>query len=94
MDNAKYLILAEVGDSPYLVLAEEHPPMDGFVTFWDGATLLNGDIVKVSSVNVSDDPYAIYGILSALHPIFDAVKMYGCCYERKEGDAGETQHDH
>lgn len=83
MDKYKYLILVEVDESPFLVLADDAPPADGFVAFNDGAGIRMGKIVKSCFLNGNGDEYILF---SLLYPIFDAVKMYGCCYEKEAGD--------
>lgn len=85
MENYKYLILAEVGESPALVLADNPPPSDGFVAFHDGAGIQLGEIVNHCMI---DTEGAECSMFSALYPIFDAVKMYGCCYEKEDGHDG------
>ena len=84
MDKYKYLILAEVDESPFLVLADKAPPGDGFIAFDDGRGIMVGDIVK--SCFIAEDS-EVYEMFSMLYPIFEAVKMYGCCY-KKEADDG------
>lgn len=83
MDKYKYLILAEVDESPFLVLVDDEPPADGFVAFNDGAGVRIGEIVNSCFINLTSSTYEMF---SALYPIFEAVKMYGCCYE-KGGEA-------
>lgn len=84
MDEYKYLILAEVDESPFLVLVEDAPPPDGFVAFDDGTGIRVGKIVNNCFI---DTESAMYEMFSMLYPIFEAVKMYGCCYT-KEADDG------
>lgn len=81
MDKYKYLILAEVDESPSLVLADSVPPTDGFVAFNDGTGEQIGKIVNSDFISTVSNTYEMF---SALYPIFDAVKMYGCCYEKEE----------
>lgn len=83
MNYHKYLILVEVDDSPFLVLADSEPPTDGFVAFDDGTGEQVGKIVNSDFISTVSNTYEMF---SALHPIFDAVKMYGCCYEKEAGD--------
>lgn len=81
----KYLILAEVDESPFLVLADDAPPADGFVAFDDGAGVRIGEIVNSCFINLASSAYEMF---SALYPILEAVKMYGCCYEKEEHHDG------
>lgn len=83
MENYKYLILAEVGGVPALVLVDDSPPSDGFVAFNDGTGVQLGEIVNHCFIGTDSAEYSMF---SALYPIFDAVKMYGCCYEKEAGD--------
>lgn len=83
--NHKYLILVEVDESPFLVLVEDAPPADGFVTFDDGSGVRIGEIVNHCFISVESAEYEMF---SALYPIFDAVKMYGCCYEKEDSHDG------
>lgn len=89
MDEHKYLILAEVDESPFLVLSDSPPPDDGFVVFDDGTGDRIGEIVMSCFLCMGDTDISIYNMFSALRPIFEAVKMYGCCYE-KGGEADGT----
>jgi hypothetical protein len=89
MDEYKYLILAEVGDSPYLVLADDPPPGTGFVVFREGTEKLMGRIVMDCLVKPGDPLDPQYRMFSLLHPIFEAVEMYTCCYEKEVGN-GKT----
>lgn len=84
--NHKYLILVEVDESPFLVLADDNPPADGFVAFNDGAGVRIGEIVNRCFISTVGAEYEMF---SALYPIFEAVKMYGCCYDKEVGD-GKT----
>lgn len=86
MNEYMYLILTEVDESPFLVLAEDTPPEDGFVAFDDGTGVRVGEIVNNCFINTVSEMYEMF---SALYPIFEAVKMYGCCYERG-GDVDGT----
>jgi hypothetical protein len=83
MNHHKYLILVEIDDSPFLVLADDEPPTDGFVAFDDGTGEQIGKIVNSDFINSARNTYKMF---SALRPIFEAVKMYGCCYEKEAGD--------
>lgn len=83
MDKYKYLILAEWDEAPFLVLADKSPPKEGFVAFHDGAGVRLGKIVKSCFIAEDSDEYCMF---SALYPVFDAVKMYMCCYEKEAGD--------
>lgn len=85
MDECKYLILAEVDESPFLVLADSAPPSDGFVAFNDGTGVQLGEIVNCCCISTESAEYEMF---SALYPVFDAVKMYGCCYEKEENHDG------
>ncbi len=85
MDKYKYLILVEVDDSAFLVLADKAPPAEGFAAFHDGAGMRVGTIVKSCFISEDSDEYSMF---SALYPIFDAVKMYGCCYDKEESHDG------
>lgn len=93
-DNYKYLILAEVGDSPYLVLADETPPGNGFVLFREGSTKLMGRIVMDCFVNPDSQLDAQFRMFSLLHPIFEAVEMYNLCYRKEDIDDGATSAAH
>jgi hypothetical protein len=42
-----------------------------------------GEIVKSCFISEDGDEYCMF---SALYTIFDAVKMYGCCYEKEDSD--------
>ena len=81
MDKYKYLILVEVDESPFLVLADDAPPADGFVAFNDGTGARMGEIVNSCFISQEDSAYEMF---SALYPVFEAVKMYGCCYEKED----------
>lgn len=83
MENCKYLILAEVDESPFLVLADDAPPEDGFVAFNDGIGFQLGNIVNDCFIFVESREYEMF---SAIYPIYDAVKMYGCCYKKEASD--------
>lgn len=83
MDGYRYLILVEVDESPFLVLADDEPPADGFVAFDDGTGVRMGEIVNSCFINTASSEYEMF---SALHPIFDAAKMYGCCYKKEAAD--------
>jgi hypothetical protein len=83
MDKYKYLILAEWDEAPFLVLAESTPPEEGFVSFLDGNELRIGEIVKSCFISEDSDEYSMF---SMLYPIFDAAKMYNCCYDKEDSD--------
>jgi hypothetical protein len=83
MDKYKYLILVEWDEAPFLVLADSAPPKEGFVAFHDGNEMRLGEIVKSCFISEDGDEYCMF---SALYTIFDAVKMYGCCYEKEDCD--------
>ena len=93
-DNFKYLILAEVGDSPYLVLSDETPPGNGFVVFWEGNAKLMGRIVMDCFVNPDSQLDAQFRMFSLLYPIFEAVEMYEICYRKEGVDDGTTSAAH
>lgn len=80
MGKYKYLILADWDETPFLVLADSPPPEDGFVSFRDGNELRIGEIVKSCFISEDSDEYSMF---SMLHSVFNAVKMYGCCYEKE-----------
>ena len=82
-DNFKYLMLVEVDESPFLVLADIGPPADSFVAFSDGAEVQLGKIVNSCFISLESSEYEMF---SALYPVFEAVKIYGCCYEKEAGD--------
>ena len=94
MAEYQYLILAEVGDSPYLVLADEPPPGTGFVVFREGTAKLMGRIVGDCLVKPGDPMDAQYRMFSLLHPIFEAVEMYGICYRKEGVDDGTSPAAH
>ena len=83
MNEYKYLVLAEVDEVPFLVLADDAPPADGFVAFDDGTGLQLGQIVNNCFICVESSEYEMF---STLYPIYDAAKMYGCCYEKEVTD--------
>lgn len=85
MNEYMYLILTEVDESPFLVLADKAPPEDGFVTFDDGTGMQVGRIVEACFLDMNGTEYSMF---AAMHPIFEAVKMYGCCYEKEEHHDG------
>lgn len=89
MDHHKYLILVEVAATLFLVLADDEPPADGFVEFDDGTGVRMGKIVNHHFICTESAEYEMF---SALHrkyvgnTIFDAAKMYGCCYKKEAAD--------
>lgn len=83
MNAYKYLVLAEVDEAPFLVLADDAPPADGFVAFDDGTGLQLGKIVNNCFISVESSEYEMF---SLLYPIYDAAKMYGCCYKKEAAD--------
>lgn len=87
MNKYRYLILVEVGDTPYLCMADHSAPERGFVEFYEGSALLLGRIVLSNMVAVGNDTWNMF---AAMKPIFEAEEIYGSCYKRKE-DAGHAE---